>query len=491
MNDTRQQPDAARPSARRGRMARAVIDAFTDPTAPASDAIRPGPGRLRLRTLTWLRWVAVIGQSSALSLVYFGLGFEVPIIACFVVIAASVVVNVVVTLTQPNTKMLTELEAFAYLAFDILQLAALVYLTGGIENPFAILFLAPVTISASTLNVRSTLGLGALAGLLVTFLAVSHQPLPWSPDARFVLPDTYLLGMWIALLLGIGFTAAYAWRVAVEGQRLSEALTATQLVLAREQRMTALGGLAAAAAHELGTPLATIQLTARELQRDVPEDSPYAEDIALINSQASRCRDILRGLTVRGDEGDAIFARQRLTQMVNEVTERYASEDVEIAIHESGPGPEPEIWRRPEIIYGLGCFVQNAVDFADDTVDIAVDYDDASITIVIADNGPGFSPDVLNRLGEPYVTTRGRSQRRLGAGSDRLGRSAEGLGLGVFIAKTLLEHTGATVRFSTAVVEGGARVEVHWSRGQVEASAMAAAEDRAPSTGTPAPQATK
>ena len=410
---------------------------FSDSTQrPQTQALPREAGRLRLRTLIWLRWFAIAGQSTAIYVVHVILGFELPLLFCLLAIAASMVVNLGVLVVYPAAKLLSGRQAAYYLAFDIAQLAGLLYLTGGVENPFTILFLAPVTISAAALNVRHTIMLGALACVLVSVLAVDHYPLPWRADDSLRLPQTYLVGLWTALLLGIGFTAAYAWRIAVEGRRMSEALAATQLVLAHEQQLTALGGLAAAAAHELGTPLATIQLVANELKRDIPEDSPYAEDVELINSQAIRCRDILGELTMRRNPDDEVYSRQRLLHLMEEIIERYAGDGVDVAVHSGSEGPEPEIWRRPEIIQGLGCFLQNATDFARSQVLALLSWNPTTITISFYDDGPGFASDILSRLGEPYVTTRSRSS----IDRNRQGHVDQGLGLGFFIAKTLLEN---------------------------------------------------
>lgn len=460
--------------------------AFSDTAQiPRTQALPGAPGRLRLRTLIRLRWFAIAGQATAVYVVDFVLGFELPLVLCLLAIAASIVVNLSLLVAYPAAKLLSDRQASYYLAFDISQLAVLLYLTGGVENPFTILFLAPVTISAATLNVRHTIMLGALACALVSVLAVYHFPLPWRADDSLRLPATYLLGLWTALLLGIGFTAAFAWRVAVEGRRMSDALAAAQLVLAHEQQLTALGGLAAAAAHELGTPLATIQLVANELKRDLPENSPYAEDIELINSQAIRCRDILGQLTMRQDAEDAVYSRQSLRHLMDEIIERYAGTSVEIAVHSDGEGPEPEIWRQPEIIHGLGCFLQNAGDFAHSQVLALLSWSPTTITISFYDDGPGFTPDILSRLGEPYVTTRPRvtTRSRSSKNRDRQGRADEGLGLGFFIAKTLLEHTGGVVVYGNANQLSltpskppkyehicGAVVSVSWPRHLIESS---------------------
>ena len=239
---------------------------------------------MRLRTLSNLRWLAVAGQSAALFLVYFALGYRLPLLYCAAAIAASAALNIVLALRYPPAHRLTNREATFYLAFDVLQLAALLYLTGGIANPFALMFLAPVVIAAATLNLGNTLILAAIAFASVALIAVVHQPLPWPAGEALLLPQLYQAGIWAALVIGIGFTSVYAWRIASESARMSAGLAATQLALSREHRLASLGALATAAAHELGTPLGTIAVVARELERALPENSAEIEDVRLLRA---------------------------------------------------------------------------------------------------------------------------------------------------------------------------------------------------------------
>ncbi len=445
-------------------------------------------GRVRLRTLIWLRWIAIIGQTVAVFVVYIGLGYDLPLVLCLLAIGASVALNAWAVLVLPSTQLLSDRQAAFYLGFDITQLALLLYLTGGLENPFALLFLAPVTISASMLNPKTTVALGVLVFVLVSGLAVAHLPLPWRGDEQFTFPLTYRIGLWGALLMGIGFTAAYARRVAAEAERMGQALAATQLVLAREQRFAALGGLAAAAAHELGTPLATIRLVATELAREIPQDSPHGEDIALLSSQVERCRGILGRLSERPDGDDAVFARQSFSALLEEVTAPYRGAGLSIAVQIEGDAlsAEPVLWRQAEIVHALASLMENAVDFAYAHVVVKGAYDAQSVTISLLDDGPGFAPDILSRLGEPYVTSRPSNARRAGASPSDPAQEHEGMGLGFFISKTLLEHTGGEVRFGNhltrlgsgqTVAAGGrgAMVSVTWARELVEASSLSLA----------------
>ena len=257
------------------------------------------PQLLSLRILVRLRWIAIVGQSIAVLGVYFGLGYKLPLIACLLVIAASAGVNLLLTLRWPVARRLSSLQAGAILGYDIIQLALLLYLTGGLQNPFSFLFLVPVTVSATALPLRLTTGLGLLTLFCVSVLALIHLPLPWATPDSLNLPVIYVAGLWAAIVCGVVFSANYARRVAQEARLMSSALAATELALARQQRLSALDGMAAAAAHELGTPLATITLVAKELKREMTAEASYRDDVELLISQAGRCREILSRLANR------------------------------------------------------------------------------------------------------------------------------------------------------------------------------------------------
>jgi two-component system sensor histidine kinase RegB len=418
-----------------------------------------GAGRVRLRTLLTLRWLAVGGQTVALVAVYFGLGFHFPILPAAAAIGASVCLNITLEVLFPTTKRLTDLEASLYLGYDLVQLAVLLYLTGGLENPFALLIMVPVTISATILGRGSTIGLGVLAVSLISVLAQLHEPLPWARPA-LVLPPLYVAGIWTALTLGMIFVAVYAWRVAAEARRMSEALTATEMALAREQRLSAVGGLAAAAAHELGTPLGTIAVVAKELAHEFPSDSPLANDLELLQTQVRRCREILSQLSRRPDDAfadrDSPYSVMPFSALIEESAAPYRGGPRPVEIDILADGGEPRVGRSPEIIHALGNLVDNALRYTETEVEILVDWTADRVIVRVRDDGPGFDPEILALLGEPYVTT----------------RDGEGMGLGVFIAKTLLEHTGARVQFANRSPKG-AEVAIHWSRSILEVPSVA------------------
>jgi two-component system sensor histidine kinase RegB len=421
--------------------------------APAADAT----GRVRLRTLVYIRWIAVLGQLLTLMVVRYGLGFELPFGICMAVIAISAALNIAITLRRPLGDHLTDRIAAQYLAYDILQLTVLLFLTGGLQNPFSVLILSPVVVSATVLPRVSTIALGLLSGAAITLLALWHLPFPWHPGQSFELPDVYVMGIWEALELGVVFIAAYAGSVSEEARRMSDALAATQMALAREQRMSALGALAAAAAHELGSPLATIAVTAKEMARVAPRDGSLADDIALLIEQSNRCRDILAELARDPEaDGGSPFARLPITALVEAAAAPHMGSHAEILFeHRPGQedGPPPIIGRSPEILHGLGNQIQNAAQFAADQVIVSSGWDREQVTVTVTDDGPGFPSHLLDRLGEPYLSSRGEGGH---------------MGLGIFIASTLLKRTGATLSFYNGE-GGGARVEVRWLRTAIEA----------------------
>jgi two-component system sensor histidine kinase RegB len=412
--------------------------------------------RLRLETLVRLRWLAVAGQTLAVLFVAFGLGFRVPIAACMLAIIASVTLNAVLTWRFPVSYRLRDRGAAAVLAFDILQLGGLLFMTGGLQNPFAMFFLAPVMISATALKPRHTMALGLFAVAVAAVLIWFSWPLPWAEGQTLASPLLYRVGIWFAILLGTAFIGAYAWRVADESRKLAGALTATELVLAREQHLSQLDGLAAAAAHELGTPLATIALVVKELEGMVPKGGAMAEDIALLREQVGRCRDILGKLNSLGTENEGPMISMRLSHLVEEVAGPHRPFGVTISVSGQGTGDEPSCRRNPAILYGLGNLVENAVDFAESAVVIATHWTHDRVLVSIEDDGPGFPADVLTRLGEPYLTSRSQQRHAKGDGG--------GLGLGLFIAKTLLERSGAMLVISNREASKGAKVQVSWPR---------------------------
>ncbi len=429
----------------------------------------PNESRLRMQTIVRLRWFGVGGQLVTVIGVYWLLGYDLPVGLCFALIACSAWVNVFLRTQYSARHRLSSNFATSVLAYDILELAALLYLTGGIQNPFAFLIVAPVTVSAATLSQQKTIFLGLLALVAALFLVEFHWPLPWTLGQKFELPRLYKLGLLASIAAGMIFLVLYAARLSKEARQMSAALTATEQILAREQRLHALDGLAAAAAHELGTPLATISLVTKELERDA-DSYPAAlkEDIALLRSQADRCREILRKLTRRPEEeADPHHVSLPVTQLLHEAAAPYRmlARTIEIRSEPFGSGADKGQWepigeRRPGVIYGLGNIIENAADFAREKVTVEAGWNSKEVVVTVSDDGPGFAPEIMDTLGDPYVTTRASGQR-----SAITGKEASGLGLGFFIAKTLLERSGAKLSFKNRKApETGAIVRVVWPR---------------------------
>ena len=428
---------------------------------------------LRLRTLVRLRWLAVAGQTAAVLSVNLVFGFPLPLGWCLAVIALSAWLNIFFTLRWRSSMRLSGQFAGLLLAYDILQLGALLYLTGGLENPFAFLFLVPVTVSATTLSLKWTSALGVIAFGCATFLAVVHLPLPWYAGQTLQLPQLYVGGLWAAILCGVVFSAIYARHIAEEARQMSTALTAAEQILAREQRLSALDGLAAAAAHELGTPLATIALVSKELKRELPADGPYAEDVDLLIGQAARCREILSRLANREAQADEMFARVKLTVMIEDIVAPLRDAGIKIQVDAHAVGSkgaeepaEPVLPRNPAITYGLGNLIENAIDFAETEVAIEARWTPSDVSIGVSDDGPGFAQEIFDRLGDPFVTTRPGYGP---GGDDNEAELHSGMGLGFFIAKTLLERSGAKVSLANKPFpDHGAMVRIAWPRAVID-----------------------
>ena len=414
--------------------------------------------RISQRRLVLIRWVAIAGQAVTLLIVHYAFDFPLPLLPAFAVVGCSVLLNLFIILYRRTATRLGEREAAFFLGADLLQLGLLLYLTGGLQNPFAILILAPVTVAATILSWRPVIALAVFAVAVITLLALWHIALPWR-SADLVFPFELVLGLWTALVLATVFIAGYTWSVAEEARRLRDAVAATQLALAREQRVSAVGALAAAAAHELGSPLATIAVVARELVRDLPADSPHGEDAQLLLSQSDRCRQILAQLAHRPDEeGASPYTRLPVSALVEAAGTLYHEPRVRLIFATTGEpaDPEPLVRRSPEIMHGLNNLVQNAVQFARQEVTVTTHWDEAIVSVEIADDGPGFPAHLIGRLGEPYLSTRAGAENHMG--------------LGIFIAQSLLERSGAAMTFNN-LAEGGAQVVISWKRANLEAEA--------------------
>jgi two-component system, sensor histidine kinase RegB len=422
------------------------------------------PKSLKLDTFIRLRWFVVIGQIAAVLVVQFGLAFKLNLIAIMLVISLSACLNIFLRYKFPHNHRIEEVSAASLLAYDIFQLATILYLTGGLHNPFISLFIAPVLISSTILSPKHTQVLGLVTVIIVTFLGFFHEPLPWSFGIALNLPPLYLLGVWFSAVISLAFIGLYAWRLSEEARQLSTALAETEFVLAREQHISTLDGLAAAAAHQLGTPLATITLIANELDKSLNVESPLKSDITILKQQAARCREILGNIASLGDETTSPLDRLSIEHLIEEISAPHRSFGITISVICAGKGDMPNSTRNSGVLYGLGNLIENAMDFAQSTILILASWTQDEVRITIRDDGAGFDRDILSRLGDPYIST-----RRMNI-TEPNERSHGGLGLGLFIAKTLLERSGAQFEAqNTLPPDHGAIITITWPRHIFEA----------------------
>lgn len=449
---------------------------------------------VRLRTVVYLRWIALSGQLAAMAYAEAWLQLDLPYKPMLFLVLLSAWVNIISLVIHPPSLRLSERGTLLTLIFDLSQLCAMLYFSGGMTNPFAMLLMAPVTVAATVLSARATLILGSVVILSAILLTTNHVPLRFDDGQLLTPPELLKWGFLAALVCGACFVTLYARRVALEVFAMSEALTATQLALAQEQRLSAIGALSAAMAHELGTPLATIKLVAGEMARELKANPDLAEDAALIRTQAERCRDILQGLSKARHHSDMVTAVAPIGTVLAEAAGPHQGRGKHIILRFNGlpvdlaGEKQPVIRRQPELIHGLRNLVQNAVDFANSYVWVDAEVIDTDrhgkplpddlqrLRITVGDDGPGYADEIIGHLGEPFNTSRGRD-------GNKVIKGYEGMGLGVFIAKTLLERSGGRVTFANAIPQReangqtapehalptGAIAEVNWPRHMLEA----------------------
>ena len=417
---------------------------------------------MRLRTLVVVRWFAIAGQIVTLIVAQYLYELKLALVPCAIIIGMSVLTNIFALIVFPDNRRLSETETMFTLLFDTLQLSLLLAFTGGLSNPFALLILAPVTIAATVLPTRSTLFLAVCSVVMITIVSLIHLPLKTATGSLMDMPDVFLFGFWVAIVTGIIFISVYTRRVTTEMNSMSEALLATQMALAREQKLTDLGGVVAATAHELGTPLATIKLTSAELMEEMEGSEELYADARLIHEQADRCRDILASMG-RAGKDDLHLRSAPWSALVRESAEPHIDRGKDVLFtfnkNDELDTKQPQTMRKPEVIHGLRNLIQNAVDFSLSNVQIDIGWDQTHVYVKILDDGHGFEPQILNRIGDPFV----RSKKRGKLISDR--PIYDGMGLGLFIAKTLLERSGARLDFSNGMDKddlGGAVVLVSW-----------------------------
>ena len=403
------------------------------------------------KTLTNLRWIALIGQFSAINIVYFYLDLEIPIIACFSVIILGTLTNICLQFKFKSTQ-LKDLYAALFLLYDLVQLTSLLYLTGGISNPFSILIIIPTIVSSTFLSMGTTIILGAFTLISLFLLTIFHYPLPGIHDSSITFPKLFLIGYFIAITIGLVFLSYFGIKFSGESKRRSDAIKKLQQVIAKEYELESLGGQAAAAAHSLGTPLATINVVASELKKEIGNNSNYSKDIELLVSQTKRCGEILKKISKKQIKDDEFFIKTTFENLLDEIIDNFQeTSSKQILLIEDQDHNKFKIQRTPELIYGLRNFIGNAVKFCRNIVEIKIYSNDTDLSIVINDDGPGFPEDIFAIIGEPYI--RSKSQEI---------SSNSGTGLGTFLGKTLLERKLATLSFSKDKKLGGASVNIKW-----------------------------
>jgi len=407
--------------------------------------------QLDKKTLVTLRWLANIGQYAAISIVYFIYNFEISFFFCSAIILVGVLTNIYLQLKVKKNQ-LNNFTSTIFLFCDLLQLAALLYLTGGITNPFTILLIIPAIVSSTFLNLRSTINLSIFTIIILIVLTVYHLPLPHYGDLHFHVPNYYLYAIPIAIIIGLIFLTYFGARFGVESRKRSEALNKLELILAKEHELESIGIQAAGAAHSLGTPLSTITVIAKELEREIGNDPKFSKDINLLLSQSKRCSEILRNLSQDEVFEDSFLTNISIEDLLNEIVRSFSEiSEKKLSFLTEKNIANPKIEKTLEITYGLRNFIGNAVKYSNSFVEISLESDYKITKVKISDDGPGFSDDITSVLGEPYIRSK-----------NKLINSKSGLGLGTFIGKTLLERKKAKVEFNKCPKLNGAMVTIVW-----------------------------
>jgi len=403
------------------------------------------------KTLIILRWIALLGQLIAINLVYFFLKLEFPILIAYAIILLGVSSNLFLQLGIKSIQ-LKDFYASSFLTFDLIQLSLLLYLTGGISNPFSILMIIPTIVSSTFLSMGSTIVLGVLTVCFLFLLTIFHYPLPGIHDGSVTFPKLYLIGYFIAIVIGLIFLSYFGIRFSGESKRRSDAVNKLQQAIAKEYELESLGGQAAAAAHSLGTPLATISVVATELKKELGNNKEFSKDIDLLVSQTKRCGEILKKISKKQIKEDEFFSKTNLENLLDEILISFReTSSKEIILVSKDNKNSFNLQRTPELIYGLRNFIGNAVKFSKSRVEIILTSDEQIIQIKINDDGPGFPDDIIELIGEPYIKSKSSQVS-----------SNSGTGLGTFLGKTLLERQSADLYFTKDTKLKGASVIIKW-----------------------------
>ena len=407
--------------------------------------------QLDKKTLVVLRWMAIVGQFITISIVYFVFNFNFPFYLCLAAILIGGISNIYLQFYFKENQ-LNNFSSTFFLFYDLLQLSILLYLTGGITNPFTILLIVPAIVSSTLLTLRSTINLSIFTMVILIVLTIYHEPLPHSDNLHFHVPNYYLYAIPVAIVIGLVFLTYFGFRFGVESRKRTEALNKLELILAKEHELESIGLQAAAAAHSLGTPLSTITVIAKELEKEIGNNSKYKRDINLLISQSKRCSDILKNLSQDQLKDDNFLKDIKIEDLINEIVRSFSEiSEKKISFIVEKNKFNPQIRRTLEITYGLRNFIGNAVKYGNSIVEVTLESDNKFTKVSVCDDGPGFSEDIVDVLGEPYIRSK-----------NKIISSKSGLGLGTFIGKTLLERMKANVKFSRCLKTNGAMVNVYW-----------------------------
>ena len=403
------------------------------------------------KTLVFLRWIAIFGQLFSVNLVYFFLDLNFPVLLCHIIISIGLITNIYLQFGTKAT-LLKDLYSSSFLMYDIIQLSILLFLTGGIFNPFAILLIVPTIVSSTFLSMGSTIILGSATIFLLFILTFFNMPLPGMEEYILSFPNYYVTGILISLIIGLVFLSYFGIRFSGETKKRSNALNKLQQILAKEYELESLGGQAAAAAHSLGTPLATITVIAKEMRKEVGDNSKFTKDIDLLISQTKRCSEILKKISQKKIISDEFLSAMSFEDLLEEIIKSFKeSSEKNIKLNTDKDVNKIDIKRNPELVYGLRNFIGNAVKFSNQNILISIISDNINLYIQIEDDGPGFPEDIVKALGEPYIKSRSKSFR-----------GNAGLGLGTFLGKTLLERQSAIISFENNSSLKGAKVKIKW-----------------------------
>jgi two-component system sensor histidine kinase RegB len=407
---------------------------------------------LKKSTYINLRWIAIIGQFITINSIYFIFNFTFEIISGNLVILIGILSNLYLIHINKNTQ-LSDQIAFSFLLIDILQLSFLIYLTGGIVNPFSIFLIIPTIFSSSNLGLKSNLSLASITILIIIFLTFFNHPLPYPVNEHFHVDSYYYYSIPISLIVALIFLNYFALIFGKESRIRKEALNKMEEIMSKEHELLSLGGQAAAAAHSLGTPFSTIKIISADLLKQFKNNVEVKKDIDLLVSQIERCSEILKKLTLNPNiEDDFIDRDLTIVDYVNEIIKSFKEiSKKEFIINFDQYSNSFNITKSIEIIYGLRNFIGNANKFSKNKVFINIKSDADITEILIKDDGEGYPNDVLRKIGEPYIKSYKSSIK-----------SKSGLGLGIFIGKTLLEKNYASILCRNSETRGGAEVNIKW-----------------------------